>query len=90
MRPSNMHIDLATLQITAILELEFTNTMPANFTYDPPWWLLLTRPDLWLERDAMEEFVALYEAPSPTTRVRKLIPSRTYSSTFRVWKVLIF
>jgi hypothetical protein len=61
LRPVNILINPETLQITAILDLEFTNAMPAAFTYDPPWWLLLTGPDLWLERDAMEEFVALYE-----------------------------
>ncbi|RHZ68026.1 hypothetical protein CDV55_107912 [Aspergillus turcosus] len=61
MRPSNMLIDPETLRITAILDFEFTNAMPAEFTYDPPWWLLLSGPEMWLERCAMEEFVALYE-----------------------------
>ncbi|KXG46507.1 uncharacterized protein PGRI_053630 [Penicillium griseofulvum] len=56
-----MLIDPETLRITAILDLEFTNTMPAEFTYDPPWWLLLSGPEMWLERCAMEEFVTLYE-----------------------------
>ncbi|KAJ5106666.1 hypothetical protein N7456_003341 [Penicillium angulare] len=61
MRPSNMLIDPETLQITAVLDFEFTNAMPAEFTYDPPWWLLLSGPEVWLERCAMEEFVTLYE-----------------------------
>jgi hypothetical protein len=61
MRPSNMLIDPETLRITAILDFEFTNAMPAEFTYDPPWWLLLSGPEMWLERCAMEEFLALYE-----------------------------
>ncbi|KAJ6103736.1 hypothetical protein N7486_003958 [Penicillium sp. IBT 16267x] len=50
-----------TLRTTAILDLEFTNAMPAEFTYDPPWWLLLSGPEMWLERCAMEEFLTLYE-----------------------------
>ena len=61
MRPSNMLIDPETLRIRAILDLEFTNAMPAEFTYDPPWWLLLSGPEMRLERGAMEEFVTLYE-----------------------------
>lgn len=61
MRPSNMLIDPETLHITAIIDLEFTNAMPAEFTYDPPWWLLLSGPELWLERCAMDDFLALYE-----------------------------
>lgn len=61
MRPANMLIDPETLRITAVLDLEFTNTMPAEFTYDPPWWLLLSGPEVWLERCTMEELMTLYE-----------------------------
>lgn len=42
MRPSNMLINPKTLRITALLDVEFTNAMPAQFTYDPPWWLLMS------------------------------------------------
>jgi hypothetical protein len=56
-----MLVDPKTLQITAVLDFEFTNTMPAQFVYDPPWWLLLLGPDMWLERRTMEEFLARYE-----------------------------
>jgi hypothetical protein len=62
LRPGNILVDPKTLRITAILDLEFTNSMPAQFAYDPPWWLLLVGPDMWLERGhTMEEFVSLYE-----------------------------
>jgi Phosphotransferase enzyme family len=60
MQPSNMLIDPDTLRITALLDFEFTNTMPAQFAYDPPWWLLLLGPDIWLERYSMKEFLACY------------------------------
>jgi hypothetical protein len=50
-----------TLQITAVLDWEFTNAMPAQFSYDPPWWLLLSGPETWLDRGCMEEFRDLYE-----------------------------
>ena len=46
MRPSNMVINPKTLRITALLDVEFTNAMPAQFTYDPPWWLFLSGPDM--------------------------------------------
>lgn len=36
-RPANMLADPATLRITAVLDFEFTNAMPAQFAYDPPW-----------------------------------------------------
>ncbi|KPM43197.1 hypothetical protein AK830_g3374 [Neonectria ditissima] len=61
MRPANVLIDPETLCITAILDLEFTNAMPAQFTYDPPWWLLVSGPEVWLDRGAIDEFVALFE-----------------------------
>lgn len=56
-----MLVDPKTLNITAVPDLEFTNAMPAAFTYDPPWWLLLSGPEMWLERCQMDECVALYE-----------------------------
>ncbi|KND86545.1 hypothetical protein TOPH_08818 [Tolypocladium ophioglossoides CBS 100239] len=61
LRPSNMLVNPDTLQITAVLDFEFTNAMPAQFTYDPPWWLLLSGPEVWLDRGAVEEFLACYE-----------------------------
>jgi aminoglycoside phosphotransferase (APT) family kinase protein len=60
LQPSNMLADPDTLRITAVLDFEFTNAMPAQFTYDPPWWLLLLGPDMWLERHSMEEFLIRY------------------------------
>ncbi|KAJ4348506.1 uncharacterized protein N0V89_009883 [Didymosphaeria variabile] len=61
LQPTNMLVNPETLQITAILDFEFTNTMPAQFAYDPPWWLLLLGPDMWLEKHSMEEFLIRYE-----------------------------
>ncbi|KAH6988794.1 hypothetical protein BKA56DRAFT_574628 [Ilyonectria sp. MPI-CAGE-AT-0026] len=60
MQPANMLIDPNTLRITAVLDFEFTNSMPAQFTCDPPWWLLLRGPDVWLDRNSMDEFLARY------------------------------
>ncbi|KAK1765060.1 hypothetical protein QBC33DRAFT_612748 [Phialemonium atrogriseum] len=61
LQPSNMLVDPHTLRITAVLDFEFTNVMPAQFTYDPPWWLVLLGPDMWLERYSMADFVSLYK-----------------------------
>ena len=61
LRPSNMLIHPETLEITAVLDFEFTNAMPAQFTYDPPWWLLLSGPEVWLDRGSIEEFRDRYE-----------------------------
>lgn len=61
LRPSNMLVHPETLQITAVLDFEFTNAMPAQFTYDPPWWLLLSGPEVWLDRGSLEEFRDCYE-----------------------------
>ncbi|KAG7290674.1 hypothetical protein NEMBOFW57_000677 [Staphylotrichum longicolle] len=60
MQPSNMLVDPATLRITAVLDFEFTNSMPAQFTYGPPWWLLLRGPDMWLDNYSLDEFLARY------------------------------
>lgn len=60
MRPSNILIDPSTFRISAILDFEFTNSMPAQFVYDPPWWLLLRGPDVWIDRDNLDEFIARY------------------------------
>ncbi|KAF1970383.1 hypothetical protein BU23DRAFT_649967 [Bimuria novae-zelandiae CBS 107.79] len=59
--PTNMLADPKTLRITAVLDWEFTNAMPAQFAYDPPWWLLLLGPDMWLENYLMEKFMVRYE-----------------------------
>ena len=61
LRPANMLVDPHNFQITAVIDMEYTNAMPAQFKYDPPWWLLLTGSEMWLERSAMDEFVALYK-----------------------------
>ncbi|KAH6880136.1 phosphotransferase enzyme family protein-like protein [Thelonectria olida] len=49
--PFNMLADPETLKITAVLDFEFTNAMPAQYTYDVPSWLLLAAPHTWLERN---------------------------------------
>ncbi|KAI9696489.1 MAG: hypothetical protein M1820_008117 [Bogoriella megaspora] len=61
LRPANMLVNPETLQITAVFDFEYTNAMPAQFAYDPPWWLLLAGPENWLDRCALQEFLSLYK-----------------------------
>jgi hypothetical protein len=52
-----MLIDPDTLRITAVFDFEFTNSMPAQFAYDPPWWLLLRHRGVWIEEEGIDDFV---------------------------------
>jgi hypothetical protein len=61
LQPSNMLADPETLKVVAILDWEFTFAMPAQFSHDPPWWLILKGPDVWLEIYSMREFLVRYE-----------------------------
>jgi hypothetical protein len=54
LRPTNMVANLETLRITAVLDFEFTNAMPAQFAYDPPWWLLLKQPAGWVREGQVQ------------------------------------
>ncbi|KAI1766385.1 phosphotransferase enzyme family protein-like protein [Hypoxylon sp. FL1150] len=60
LRPSNMLADPETLQITAVLDLEFTNVMPGQYALDLPWWLLLKQPANWVRERGMQEFLDFY------------------------------
>jgi hypothetical protein len=61
LQPRNVLVDPQTHRITAVIDLKFTNAMPAQFAYDPPWWLLLTGPDEWVQRGReMKDFVTAY------------------------------
>ncbi|KAI1426287.1 hypothetical protein F5Y12DRAFT_742660 [Xylaria sp. FL1777] len=60
MRPSNMLADPKTMRITALLDFEFTNVMPAQYTYDLPWWLILGSPAIMIS-EGKQEFLDLFE-----------------------------
>lgn len=60
LRPSNMLVDPETMRITAVLDFEFTNVMPAQLAYDLPWWLILRQPAI-LVSDGKQEFLDLFE-----------------------------
>lgn len=56
---TNILADPDTWKITAVLDLEFTNSMPAQYAYDVPSWLLLHGPPIGLYPE-MDEFEALF------------------------------
>ncbi|KAJ0161413.1 hypothetical protein CTA2_6255 [Colletotrichum tanaceti] len=60
LRPTNMLVDPDTLRISAVLDLEFTNAMPAQFADDVPGWLLLRKPALWIGDGKLHEFLTLF------------------------------
>ncbi|KAK7979941.1 Isopenicillin N epimerase component 2 [Apiospora arundinis] len=47
-RPANILLD-ENLRVVGVIDWEFAYAAPAQFSYDPPWWLLLREPEEWLE-----------------------------------------
>ncbi|KAJ5948240.1 hypothetical protein N7466_001255 [Penicillium verhagenii] len=47
-RPANilLHDDM---QVAGVIDWEFTYAAPAVFSYAPPWWLLIEKPENWTE-----------------------------------------
>ncbi len=82
LRPTNMLVDPKTLRITAVFDFEFTNTMPAQFAYDVPWWLLLQPPAVWLRDGKMEDFLRLFEPRKDQfIRAMERVEARSPSAT---------
>ncbi|EGX95148.1 Protein kinase-like domain [Cordyceps militaris CM01] len=46
LRPSNILLD-EDLQIVAVVDLEFSYAAPVEFSFAPPWWLILEQPEYW-------------------------------------------
>ncbi|KAH8177901.1 phosphotransferase enzyme family protein [Sarocladium implicatum] len=46
LRPSNILLD-KDLRIAGVIDWEYTYAAPAQFSDDPPWWLLLMKPEEW-------------------------------------------
>lgn len=54
LRPLNMLADPRTMCITALLDFEFTNVMPAQYAYDLPWSLILGHPAIMISQGKQE------------------------------------
>ncbi|KAI1410869.1 phosphotransferase family protein [Hypoxylon sp. FL1857] len=48
LRPANVLLDKE-LRVVGVIDWEFAYAAPAQFSYDPPWWLLLEEPESWKE-----------------------------------------
>ncbi|KAI0472601.1 hypothetical protein GGR56DRAFT_651102 [Xylariaceae sp. FL0804] len=48
LRPTNVLID-KDLRVVGVIDWEFAYIAPSQFSFDPPWWLLLKAPDEWYE-----------------------------------------
>ncbi|KAK0609666.1 phosphotransferase [Bombardia bombarda] len=48
LRPANVLLGLGEDDtIASVIDWEFTYAAPAQFALDPPWWLLLAKPEMW-------------------------------------------
>ncbi|OBT87797.1 hypothetical protein VE02_03113 [Pseudogymnoascus sp. 03VT05] len=68
LRPSNVLVDKDDC-VVGVIDWEFAYAAPEQFTFDPPWWLLLTSPDYW--DDGYGSFMETYE-PRLATFLRVL------------------
>jgi Phosphotransferase enzyme family len=57
LRPSNVIVD-ADFNVRGVIDWEFCYSAPAEFTYAPPWWLLLAFPGSW--ETGLDDFYATY------------------------------
>ncbi|KAI2789115.1 hypothetical protein POX_e07143 [Penicillium oxalicum] len=46
LRPSNVVVD-GNDRVCGVLDWEFTYAAPVEYTYAPPWWLLIEKPEYW-------------------------------------------
>lgn len=49
--------------VTGVIDWEFTYTAPAQFCLDPPWWLLIEMPEVWIL--GLENFSARFSKTLP-------------------------
>lgn len=58
--PGNVLVDESSLQITGVIDWEFCYTAPSQFLANPPEWLLLKKPNHWVEDDGLRSFLDSY------------------------------
>lgn len=58
LRPANVLVD-EELRVVGVIDWEFAYAAPAEFTFDPPWWLLLLEPECW--PGGYKEWMKAYE-----------------------------
>ncbi|KAL2009498.1 hypothetical protein VTN00DRAFT_5305 [Thermoascus crustaceus] len=58
LRPTNILLD-ENIRIVAVIYWEYSYVAPAEFTYSPPWWLLLEMPEEWPR--GISDWIATYQ-----------------------------
>ncbi|KAJ6440714.1 hypothetical protein O9K51_06504 [Purpureocillium lavendulum] len=58
LRPTNVLVD-SEHRIVGVIDWEFSYAAPAEFSFSPPWWLLLTPPDDW--EAGLDDWATHYE-----------------------------
>lgn len=83
LRPSNVLID-KDLRVVGVIDWEFAYAAPAQFSFDPPLWLLLTNPYRWPDgyrpwmeayEPRLKTFLRVLEAEEEKMRARSGIDS---------------
>ncbi|KAJ5782296.1 hypothetical protein N7457_004070 [Penicillium paradoxum] len=57
-RPANVLLNRE-LHITGVVDWEFTYAAPVEFSYAPPWWLLIEKPEYWSE--GIEDWTRVFD-----------------------------
>ncbi|KAL5338014.1 kinase-like domain-containing protein [Aspergillus crustosus] len=57
-RPGNILLNKE-LKITAVVDWEFTYAAPVEFSFAPPWWLLIEKPEYWPQ--GLDDWCSEYE-----------------------------
>lgn len=58
LRPCNILLD-KDLQVVSVIDWEFSYAAPAEYTFAPPWWLLLEQPEYW--NGGLDDWIEKYE-----------------------------
>ncbi|KAJ3484020.1 hypothetical protein NLG97_g7159 [Lecanicillium saksenae] len=63
LRPSNILLD-ANLHIVGVIDWEFSYAAPSEFSFAPPWWLLLEQPEYWTD-GGLDNWIEVYKERWP-------------------------
>lgn len=58
LRPANVLLNV-NMQIVGVVDWEFTYAAPAEFSYAPPWWLLIEKPEFW--SNGIEDWTRVFD-----------------------------
>ena len=58
LRPANVLLN-GHMQVVGVVDWEFTYAAPAEFSFAPPWWLLIEKPESWSK--GIEDWTRVFE-----------------------------